>query len=101
MFHSEFSTLEDEINLLSTLPLLYQPSTEWVYSVSVDVLARIIEIITKNTLQEELQNRIFKPLNMIDTSFKIDSQNIHRLITHYEFDPLQNKLHDPLQELKK
>ena len=101
LFHSEVTTLEEEINLLSTLPILYQPSTQWVYSVSVDVLARIIEVVTKNTLQVELQNRIFKPLDMMDTSFQIEEQNIHRLITHYEFDPLQKKLHDPLARAQK
>ena len=51
LFRSETTTLEEEINLLATLPLLYQPSKEWVYSVSVDVLARIIEIVTKSSLQ--------------------------------------------------
>jgi CubicO group peptidase (beta-lactamase class C family) len=101
LFHLEVTTLEEEINLLSTLPLLYQPSTQWVYSVSVDVLARIIEVVTKNTLQRELQNRIFKPLDMIDTSFEVETKNIDRLITHYEFDPLQKKLHDPLARAQK
>ena len=65
LFQSEVTTLEDEINLLSTLPLLCQPSTKWVYSVSVDVLARIIEVVTKNNLQSELKKRIFDPIKKI------------------------------------
>lgn len=101
LFHSETSTLEDEINLLSTLPLLYQPSTRWVYSVSVDVLARIIEVVTKETLQLELQKRIFDPLNMKDTAFTVDQKNNDRLIEHYEFDPLKKKLHNPMAKTQK
>ena len=87
LFHSNDTTLEEEINLLSTLPLLCQPSTEWVYSVSVDVLARIIEVITKEKLQSVLEKRIFQPLEMTDTSFMLDQSKLDRLMTSYEFDP--------------
>ena len=62
LFHSNHTTLEEEIHLLSTLPLLYQPSTKWVYSVSVDVLARIIEIITKEKLQSVLEKMYHQEL---------------------------------------
>ena len=96
LFHSDITTLEDEINLLSTLPLLYQPSTKWVYSVSVDILARIIEIITKNDLQSELEKRIFNPLDMNNTAFTVDFKNHHRIMTSYEFNPLQKKLVNPI-----
>ena len=96
LFHSDTTTLTEEINLLATLPLLYQPSDEWVYSVSVDVMARIIEVTTNTSLQLELKKRIFDPLEMSDTSFTVESKNHDRLMTHYEFDPLNKKLHDPL-----
>ena len=95
LFHSSDTTLEEEINLLSTIPLLHQPSTKWVYSVSVDVLARIIEIVTEESLQTQLEKRIFKPLGMQDTGFSVTPENLHRLMTSYEFDPLHKKLNDP------
>ena len=98
LFHSETTTLEEEINLLSTLPLLYQPGTRWVYSASVDVLARIIEIVTKGTLQSELQKRIFDPLDMNDTAFTVDQKNNNRLIEQYEFDSLKKKIHRPIDK---
>ena len=101
LFHSATTTLEEEINLLATLPLLYQPSKEWVYSVSVDVLARIIEIVTKSSLQSELKKRIFGPLEMKNTGFTVDSLKYESLMTHYEFDPLKKKLHDPLLRSQK
>ena len=101
LFHSSDTTLEEEINLLSTLPLLCQPSTKWVYSVSVDVLARIIEIITKDTLQSVLNKRIFQPLEMIDTSFMVEEEKLDRLMTSYEFDPLLKKLKEPSSNNRK
>ena len=101
LFHSDTTTLEEEINLLANLPLLYQPSTEWVYSVSVDVLARIIEVITNTSLQSVLKKKIFDPLEMNDTAFTVDSKNHYRLMTHYEFDPINKRLHDPLARSQK
>ena len=101
LFHSDTKTLEEEIDLLASLPLLYQPSAEWVYSVSVDVLARIIEVITNTSLQSVLKKRIFDPLEMKDTAFTIAAKNYDRLMTHYEFDPLHKKLHLPLTRSQK
>ena len=96
LFHSEFTTLEEEINLLSTIPLLCQPSTEWVYSVSVDVIGRIIEIVTKNNLQKELKKRIFDPLEMNNTAFTVNQNNQDRIMTSYEFNAVQNKIVEPI-----
>lgn len=96
LFHSEFTTLEEEIDLLSTIPLLCQPSQEWIYSVSVDVVARIIEIVTKNSLQKELKKRIFDPLEMHNTDFLVDQKNYDYIMSHYEYDPVKKKLVDPI-----
>ena len=95
LFCSETTTLADEIDILSSLPLLYQPSTKWVYSVSVDILGRIIEIITRNNLQAELKKRIFVPLEMHDTGFAVDPENYDRIMASYEFDPIKKKLNNP------
>lgn len=101
LFNSSDTTLEEEINLLSTLPLLYEPSTHWVYSVSVDVLARIIEVVTGSTLQEELKKRIFVPLNMQDTGFSITKENLPRLMTSYQYDAVKNQLVEPIINSRK
>ena len=101
LFHSEFTTLEEEINLLSTIPLLCQPSTEWVYSVSVDVIGRIIEIVTKNDLQKELKRRIFDPLEMDNTDFTVNLKNQDQIMTSYEYNVLQNKIVEPISGDKK
>ena len=59
LFNSSISSLEEEVRLLATIPLLYQPSSKWRYSVSMDVLGRILEVIMKSSLQDILINQIF------------------------------------------
>ena len=101
LFNSDHSTLEDEINLLATLPLLYEPNTRWLYSVSIDVLARIIEVVCNTNLQEELKQRIFDPLEMEDTSFAVTKENELRLVTSYHYDAENKKLINPITHPRK
>ena len=51
LFHSDTTTLEEEVKKLAEVPLLYQPKNNWVYSVSMDVLGRILEVVLNNSLQ--------------------------------------------------
>ena len=92
LFNSSSSSLEEEIKLLAKLPLLYQPSDKWRYSVSMDVLGRILEVIMKTPLQDILKNQIFLPLGMHDTDFYISDKNTSRLMQSYEYNHLENKL---------
>jgi CubicO group peptidase (beta-lactamase class C family) len=50
-------------------PLLFQPGTEWNYSVATDVLGRVVEVASGQRLDEFFQERIFGPLGMTDTAF--------------------------------
>ena len=52
------------------LPLLFEPGAEWNYSVSADVLGRIVEIVSGQSLDEFFAQRIFEPLGMTDTGFR-------------------------------
>ena len=54
IFHSGETSLEEEVNFLSELPLLFEPGSQWHYSVSIDILARILEIVTKENLSDIL-----------------------------------------------
>ena len=54
------------------LPLLFQPGAEWNYSVSTDVLGRVVEVASGQTLDEFFATRIFGPLGMTDTRFWVD-----------------------------
>jgi len=62
---------EEMVRKLSKLPLAYHPGTTWDYSMSTDVLGRILEIITGQKLGALLQQRFFHPLGMKDTGFTV------------------------------
>jgi CubicO group peptidase (beta-lactamase class C family) len=63
------NTLAGLTRKIASLPLLYQPGTQWNYSVSADVLARLVEVVSGQSFDEFLAQRIFKPLDMRDTGF--------------------------------
>lgn len=69
------------------LPLLFEPGTEWNYSVSVDVLGRIVEIASGQTLDQFFATRIFTPLGMVDTGFWVPDDQMSRFTTLYVPDP--------------
>ena len=101
LFNSDTTTLEEEIRILAKAPLLFQPRTSWRYSVSMDVLARIVEIVRGNSLQSVLQREIFEPLNMNDTAFTVSSENQYKVMASYEYDPLKNKLSELVSDPQK
>ena len=92
LFHSDTTTLEEEIKKLAKVPLLYQPKSKWVYSVSMDVLGRIVEVVLNDTLQNILQKNIFDPLEMHETKFTVPLDSEYRLMHTYEFDQENSKL---------
>jgi CubicO group peptidase (beta-lactamase class C family) len=64
----------------ASLPLLFQPGTEWNYGVNTDVLGRVVEVVSGQTLAEFFRDRIFTPLGMHDTGFQVhDTANLATL----------------------
>ncbi len=92
LFHSESTSLKDEVETILSTPLLFQPGTRWNYSVSIDVLAHIIEIVTSKGIFTFLDENIFKPLNMHDTSFFVDDKQIHKIMSSYIYKHRSNNL---------
>jgi CubicO group peptidase (beta-lactamase class C family) len=76
-------SLEDFINDLTQLPLAFQPGTRWHYSVSIDVVARLIEVLSGQSLQSFLKENLFDPLGMIDTDFYIPPEKQDRIASMY------------------
>ncbi|MEK7425307.1 MAG: serine hydrolase domain-containing protein [Actinomycetota bacterium] len=72
---------------LATLPLLFQPGTEWNYSMSTDVLGRVLEVISGQPLDELLGVSVFEPLGMIDTAFFVPESDHDRLAMLYGAHP--------------
>lgn len=77
------ATLDEYTSKLAKLPLLYQPDTTWHYSVATDVLGRVVEVVSGQRFSDFLQQEIFSPLKMVDTSFVISPENRDRLTTMY------------------
>mgnify|MGYP006137306319 FL=1 len=75
--------LEEKCESLSQLPLAYQPGERFNYSVSLDVLARIIEIVSGKDFHKILEEEIFEPLGMKDTGFGVREENTSRLMSTY------------------
>lgn len=71
------------VKKLGQLPLLYQPGSKWVYSVSVDVQGVLIERLTGQSLAQALKKRVFDPLDMYDTGFSVPDDKIDRFATVY------------------
>jgi CubicO group peptidase (beta-lactamase class C family) len=92
------------IELLSRAPLLDQPGTVWDYGVSVDVLGLVIEAITRKSLGEFMQERLWQPLGMVDTSFNILSAKRPRYALAFRNDPFtenpQSALHLASEPMK-
>lgn len=77
------STLEHVIAEVARLPLAYHPGSRFHYSMSIDVLAHLIEIISGQPLADFLQERIFQPLDMVDTGFAVPAAKRSRVATVY------------------
>ena len=68
---------------LAQLPLAFQPGTKWRYSMSIDVLGRLVEVISGMSFEKFLAERIFKPLGMADTAFFVPSEKKGRVAAVY------------------
>lgn len=68
---------------LAELPLVYEPGTQWSYSVALDLMGRVIEVVSGKPFDVFLQDRLFGPLGMTSTGFQVAAANIGRLSTNY------------------
>jgi CubicO group peptidase (beta-lactamase class C family) len=77
-------TMADNVAKLAKLPLVHQPGKAWTYGLSTDVLGHVIEKVTGQTLAEYLEQRIFAPLGMKDTGFRVAPEDEARLAAVYQ-----------------
>ena len=75
------TTLAEMMDVLADLPLIYQPGTSWEYSVAIDVLARLVEVISGQRFDAFIQSRILGPLGMVDTGFVVSDRD--RFVAYY------------------
>lgn len=75
--------LADLADKVARLPLLAHPGTVWNYSVSADILGRVIEVISGLSFDDFLHEKIFEPLDMQDTGFFVPPEKASRFVTSY------------------
>ncbi|MGB0557040.1 MAG: serine hydrolase domain-containing protein [Paracoccaceae bacterium] len=82
-FHPSESSLEEVCVRLAELPLCFQPGMGWEYSVSIDVIGRVIEVISGQSLDQYFQTEIFEPLGINDIGFNFTDSMKGRIASLY------------------
>jgi CubicO group peptidase (beta-lactamase class C family) len=90
-------TIGDAVKRLAALPLLFQPGDSWEYSLSDDVLGRLVEVVSGMPFDQFLAQRLFQPLGMKDTYFFPPDDKVARLVAAYAYDG-QKGLHPILDQ---
>ena len=84
-------TPAEQVERMATVPLAFQPGTTWHYSLAVDVLGRVVEVASGKRLADFLDERLFKPLKMVDTAFWVAPEKMPRLAESLEKDRFANR----------
>ena len=80
-------SLEQFVEKLAQVPLLYDPGSSWSYSLATDVCGYLVELISGKPLGDFLSERLFKPLDMSDTGFFVPDEKLNRFAACYERAP--------------
>ena len=80
---SPHGSLAEWARELAKLPLVAQPGTDWNYSVGMDVLGRLVEVVSGKSFREFLRERVFEPLGMRDTDFYVPDEKLSRFAANY------------------
>ena len=84
LFRGEAVTsLETFADRLADMPLVYEPGTTWSYSVGLDLMGRVIEVVSGMRFDEFLRRRIFEPCGMNSTFFQVPKSEAHRLTSNF------------------
>ena len=77
-------TLAGWADKLTKIPLAFSPGTRWNYSISTDICGYLVELISGQSFDSFLSDRIFKPLGMVDTAFSVPDDKLDRFAACYE-----------------
>src|SRR5262249_6088545 len=78
---------QEFVERLAKAPLAHQPGTVWEYSLAIDLLGRVVEAASGKRLADYLDERLFKPLKMVDTAFWLPPEKMARLAQPFATDP--------------
>ena len=80
-------TMMEFMDKLGQVPLRYHPGEQWMYSLATDVCGALVEIISGKPFAQYLQDEIFDPLGMVDTSFFVAPEKVGRFAANYQRGP--------------
>lgn len=78
--------LEEMAKIIASMPLLFSPGKHWAYGLSIDIVGRVVEVISGQSLNSYFKKEIFEPLNMLDTDFYVPKEKHDRFAQHYQKD---------------
>ena len=78
------ATLEEFAERLATMPLTHQPGTQWSYSTGLDLMGRVIEVVSGQDFESFLQERIFRPCGMENSFFRVPEDALDRMTVNYD-----------------
>jgi CubicO group peptidase (beta-lactamase class C family) len=81
---SRADSLEQLVDKVAGVPLIGDPGEQWVYSISLTVLGRVVEIVSGQALDDYLQEHVFGPLEMADSGFYVPEDKVARLARPYQ-----------------
>jgi len=80
-------TLRSFTEKMARVPLRYEPGQRWLYSYSTDICGYLVEAISGQSFDQYLQENIFDPLDMKDTSFSVAAGKVDRFAANYQREP--------------
>ena len=83
LFKPTAGTLADQCAALADLPLAFAPGARWEYSVGIDVIGHVIEVVTGQPLDQVFHARVLDPLGMNDTHFALPDAAVDRFAMLY------------------
>jgi CubicO group peptidase (beta-lactamase class C family) len=83
-FQTADTSLQQVVDRLATFPLIAQPGKAWNYSVSTDVLGRLVEVISGQPFEQYLVEKVARPLGMADTDFFVPDSKHDRFAANYQ-----------------
>jgi len=94
-------TTEEMVNKIAAAPLAFQPGTHYKYGMNMEVLGRVIEVVSKTSLDKYFSENISGPLGMKDTYFYLPKEKQDRLAKVHASDTVQNIIENPFLEYPK
>jgi len=82
--YAPVTPLPEMIEALAELPLVFHPGESWEYSIGMDVIARLLEIVSGQPFDALLKERVLDPLGMIDTDYLVPPKKRHRFTAYYD-----------------